>query len=97
MTNNERKNAIKIALINLANAEKALNSAYAQMREFEKNDTTNYVCDAFIMMAYAPYKKRIKECEIALSNARNEYDALTSCVAWKKLVEQVKKNLRFSC
>lgn len=91
MTNKERKNAIALALTRLENAENALNEAHAQMREFERTDKVNYVCDAFIMTAYAPYKRRIRECEDDLINARHEYGELTSCKAWEKLAEQVKK------
>ena len=92
MTNKERKVAIALALTNLENAEKALNEAYAQMREFERNDKTRYVADCFIMMAYAPYKRRIQECKDALFNAQHEYNALTSCKAWKQLADQVRKD-----
>ena len=92
MTNKERKTAIALALTRLEAAEKAYNEAYAQMREFERNDKTRYVADCFIMMAYAPYERRIEECRKALSNARNEYNALTSCKAWKQLADQVRKD-----
>ena len=94
MNNKERKTAIALALTRLEAAEKAYNEAYAQMREFERNDKTRYVADCFIMMAYAPYKRRIEECEKALSEARNEYDTLTSCKAWKQLADQVRNELK---
>lgn len=92
MTNKERKTAIALALTRLEAAENALNEAYAQMREFERNDKTRYVADCFIMMAYAPHERRIEECRKALSNARNEYNTLTSCKAWKQLADQVLKD-----
>ena len=94
MTNKERKTAIALALTRLAEAENAYNEAYEQMREFERNDKTRYVADCFIMMAYAPYERRIEECRKALSEARNEYDTLTSCKAWKQLADQVRKELK---
>ena len=85
MTKGERKKAIALALVKLKNAEKALKEAYAQMREFERNDKTRYVADCFIMMAYAPYKQRIRECEEAYWEAMHEYNELTKCKAWKNL------------
>ena len=94
MTNKERKTAIALALTRLENAEKELNEAYAQMREFERNDKTRYVADCFIMMAYAPYKRRIEECNDALYEARIEYNELTSCKAWEKLADQIRKDRR---
>ena len=92
MTNKERKTAIALALTRLENAEKAYNEAYAQMREFDRKDNTRYVADCFIMMAYAPYERRIEECRKALSEARHEYNTLTSCKAWERLAEQVRKD-----
>lgn len=85
MTKGERKKAIAQALARKENAEKALNEAHAQLREFERTDKTNYVCDAFIMMAYAPYKQRIRECEDEFRSANNEYNELTKCKAWRNL------------
>ena len=85
MTKGERKKAIAQALARKENAEKALNEAYAQLREFERNDKARYVADCFIMMAYAPYERRIEECRKALSEARNEYNELTKCKAWRNL------------
>ncbi len=92
MTNKERKTAIALALTRLEEAEKAYNEAHTQMREFERNDKTRYIADCFIMMAYAPYERRIEECRDALCKARHEYDALTSCKAWKQLADQVRKD-----
>ena len=94
MTNKERKTAIALALTRLESAEKALNEAYAQMREFERNDKTRYVADCFIMMAYAPYNRRIEECKNALYEAQHKYNELTSCKAWKQLADQVRKELK---
>ena len=94
MTKGQRKQAIKDCLVRLQAAEQAYNEAYAQMREFERNDKTRYVADCFIMMAYAPYERRIEECRKALSEARNEYNTLTSCKAWKQLADQVRKELK---
>ena len=85
MTKGERKKAMALALVKLKNAEKELEEAYAQMREFERNDKTRYVADCFIMMAYAPYKQRIRECEEACWEVRNEYNELTKCKAWRNL------------
>ena len=85
MTKGERKQAIKLALECLENAENALNEAHAQLREFERNDKTHYVADCFIMMAYAPYKQHIRECEEAYWEAVHEYHELTKCKAWKNL------------
>ena len=85
MTKGERKKAIALALAKLESAEKMLNEAHAQLREFERTDKTHYVCDAFLMAAYAPYKQRIRECEDAYWEARREYNELTRCKAWRNL------------
>lgn len=85
MTKGERKKAIALALIKLEDAEKALNEAHAQMREFDRTDNTHYIADCFIMMAYAPYKARIEECRKEYWSARHEYEELTKCKAWKNL------------
>lgn len=85
MTKGERKKAIALALTRIETAEKALNEAHAKLREFERTDKTNYVCDAFIMMAYAPYKQRIRECQDELWAAQHEYAELTKCKAWRNL------------
>ena len=85
MTKGERRKAIALALARLETAEKALNDAHEQMREFERTDNTHYVADCFIMMAYAPYKQRIRECEDEFWDAQHEYNELTKCKAWRNL------------
>lgn len=85
MTKGERKRAIAIALAKVESTRRMLNEAHEQLREFEQNDKTRYVADCFIMMAYAPYKRHIEECEEAYWKAMHEYDELTKCKAWKNL------------
>ena len=85
MTKGERKKATAAALAKVESTRKMLDDAYEQMREFERTDTTRYVDDCFIMMAYAPYKQRIRECEDAYWEAMHEYNELTKCKAWKNL------------
>lgn len=85
MTKGERKKAIAIALAKVESTRKMLDEAHEQLREFERTDKTHYVADCFIMMAYAPYKQRIQECQDAYYEAKREYDELTKCKAWKNL------------
>ena len=85
MTKGERKKAIALALTRMEEAETTLNEAYAKLREFERTDKTRYVCDSFIMAAYAPYKQHIRECQDEWHKARLEYAELTKYKAWRNL------------
>ena len=74
MTKGERKTAIAVALKNKENAEIAYNEAHKALNEAHK-----------LGIGVVTAQMHLEDCHKAMWNARNEYDAITKCKAWRSL------------
>ena len=86
MTKGERREAIKLACARIEAADAALDEAYRRFHEKEAElDKMDWIIYGAYLWELRPYRESVEMWQMEYARARDEYNELTKCKAWKNL------------